>query len=383
MTCTSRFLTSSLTLLASLTAQNQALELTTGIDGGVAYPFDARMVPPTGITVEAWVTYDDSTIPTGGFYWPTVARQNVTPNQESWNLRVSAANTGNRQLQFIVRASTNALYNTTYTFVPGEFANWTHIAGTFDGRDIKLIVNGIEVSSFTIPITSRVANNGGELRVGNGYPVAPGNEAWNGKIDEVRIWPMARTAGEIANAMQYESLDLPSSQLVLPLNGSYNSLDGALVGTPYGTVAFSAGEPTIQATTPLVFNVGPPSSTCARQAELMVGSLPQVGNLDFRFWCVQGPTPAESPAGAAFFAGSGLTGVPVLGITLNIDPNTIITSIVQTPAGNALGNSSLALPIPNNPIFVGSGYVVQWIYLDATCGSQGFSASNGLLFGIQ
>src|SRR5690606_37619895 len=239
------------------------------------------MVPPTGITVEAWITYDDSTVPTGLFYWPTIARQNVTPQQESWNLRVSAGNNGTRRLEFIVRASTNQLYNAGYVFQPAEFANWTHVAGTFDGQMIKIIVNGVEVSSFTIPGSSRVANNGGELRVGNGDPVAPGFETWNGKIDELRVWPMARTAAEIANGMQYESLGLPGSMLVFPFNGSYDTLDGSLTGAPYGTVAFTAGEPTMQVTTPVVFQLGSASSTCTRQAELLIGSVPEIGNLGF------------------------------------------------------------------------------------------------------
>ena len=59
---------------APLVAQATGIQLTNGVDGGVVYQYDARFVPPTGITVEAWITYDDSTIPTGTYRWPTIAR---------------------------------------------------------------------------------------------------------------------------------------------------------------------------------------------------------------------------------------------------------------------------------------------------------------------
>ena len=87
MTCTRMVLAALVTTIlagATLAQANQALQLTTGVDGGVIYQYDPRFLPQTGITVEAWVTFDDSTMPTGQNYWPTIARMNVNPNQESW-----------------------------------------------------------------------------------------------------------------------------------------------------------------------------------------------------------------------------------------------------------------------------------------------------------
>jgi hypothetical protein len=42
-------------------------------------------VPPTGLTVEAWVRFDDASMPTGVPYFPTVIGQNVGA-QPSWLL---------------------------------------------------------------------------------------------------------------------------------------------------------------------------------------------------------------------------------------------------------------------------------------------------------
>ena len=86
-------------LPALLAAQNQGLELVHNVNGGVVYQFDPRMVPATGLTVEAWITYDGAGIPLDGIYrWPTIARQNTSPFQESWNFRVNANNSGQRRL---------------------------------------------------------------------------------------------------------------------------------------------------------------------------------------------------------------------------------------------------------------------------------------------
>jgi hypothetical protein len=366
-------------------AQNQALQLTTGIDGGVAYAFDARMVPPTGITVEAWITYDDATLPLGGTYWPTIARQNVTPQQESWNLRVSAGGTGARNLQFIVRTQSNTLHAATYSFAPGEFLAFTHVAGTFDGQQIRLWKDAVQVASFTIPALSEVVNNGGELRLGNGDPVLPGNETWNGTIDMVRIWPMARDAAELAATRQLDAVALPGGVLEFPLNGSYASADGTVLGTAYGTSAFVPGVTGLGAVAPLTLALGQPSTTCPRAAGMLAGSVAQVGNTAFTLWCVRGPRPTVSPAGALFAAAAPApSGQPtVLGLSVAWDLTTLITSAVLVPPTNALGNASFALPIPAVPSLAGAGWVFQFAFFDNVCGAAGFSSSDGLLFTIQ
>ena len=366
-----------------LPAQNQALQLTTGVDGGVEYQFDARMVPPTGITVEAWVTYDDSTIPTGQGYYPTIARQNISPSQESWNFRVSAVTTGQRNLQFIVRTN-NGFFSASYLFAAGEFVLPTHLAGSFDGTTIRLFKNGVQVAQGTVPVLSEVLNNAGLLRIGNGDPSAPGNEAWNGTIDEVRIWPMARSAAEIGATLVQELGPMPGGVLGFAFNGNYDSIDGTLLGTTFGTTALVPGA-TLTPTTSTLLTLAVPSSNCTRKPEILVGSLPQLGNSAFAFWCVRGPRPAASPAGVVFAADSAAppNQPPILGLALAFDPTTIAASAVLAPPTNALGNATFALPIPNQPTLAGLGWVFQFGFLDAQCGPQGITTSNGLLFAIQ
>ncbi|MCC7061804.1 MAG: LamG domain-containing protein [Planctomycetes bacterium] len=372
-------------LAGAAVSQNQAIQLTTGVDGGVDYAYDPLMLPATGITVEAWVTFDDSTVPTGFYYWPTVARQNVNPNQESWNLRVSSGNAGARSLQFIIRTTANALYSATYNFAAGEFLQPTHLAGTFDGQTIRIHKNGVQVATYVIPGTYALNNLGGTLRVGNGDPVAPGREAWNGTIDELRVWPMARTAGEIAASMGQELAGMPGGVLAFHMNGTYDETDHNLVGSTFGTIGFVPSQAALTSLAPLTFQQGAATTTCTRIPELTLGSAPTLGNADFSLYCVRGPLPANANLGvviAAFGAAPG-SQPPFFGVNLAFDINTVVAQSLLLPATTLLGNARFQLPLPSDPSFTGVGFLFQFGFQDAACGPQGFTASNGLLFLMQ
>ena len=172
--------------------------------------------------------------------------------------------------------------------------------------------------------------------------------------------------------------------LTFPLNGSYDSSDLTVVGTAFGTSTFVAGT-TLQPAGGVLVTLAQPSSICARKPQLLVGSLPQLGNTAFAFWCVRGPRPASSPAGVVFAADSPapVGQPPILGLDLAFDLSTIAASAVLAPPTNALGNATFPLPIPNQPSLTGLGWVFQFGFLDAQCGAQGITTSDGLQFVIQ
>ena len=78
----------------------------------------------------------------------------------------------------------------TITLVPGEFA---HVAATFDGTSVKLYVNGVlKHTGAGTPATPTTSD--GQLRIGiNGS----GGEAFQGIIDEVKIFAEALDASQI------------------------------------------------------------------------------------------------------------------------------------------------------------------------------------------
>jgi hypothetical protein len=73
---------------------------------------------------------------------------------------------------------------------------WQHVAVTYDGTTARLFKNGVQVASVagTLPIVTSAPNT---TRIGD-YAVTPGARNFPGRIDEVRIWNVARAPGDIA-----------------------------------------------------------------------------------------------------------------------------------------------------------------------------------------
>lgn len=383
MHCTTPAL--ALLFATTLAAQNQAIQLTTGVNGFVDVPASALLVPSTGITVEAWITFDDATVPIGGlYYWPTIARQNVNPSAESWVLRVGSANTNNRTVEWKVRTP-SGLQAVIYTFAPGEFLNWTHLAGTYDGTTLTIFKNGLQVAQQVLATAAAINNAGGVLRIGDGDQSNLGNEVWNGMIDELRVWPFPRTAGEIAATMNQELQLMPGKALSFNLNGTYLDSSNNLLGTATGAVAFVPGQATLAVEYAPGVVIGNSSTTCSNSIDAQVGSVPSVGNANFAVWCSQAPLPSAAPLGLAI---GGFQGAPpgqpqIFGIDFALDITHILARTILIPASTGLGNVRLPLPIPNTPGLVGVGMVFQFVFVDATCGPQGYSASNGIAFGVR
>ncbi|MGL6282504.1 MAG: LamG domain-containing protein, partial [Microcoleaceae cyanobacterium] len=85
---------------------------------------------------------------------------------------------------------------------------WNHVATTFDGQKYRLYVNGVEVFVDERWQGSKLPNTQ-QLNIGK-----VDNNFFAGTIDEVRIWNVARSAGDIQNAM------------LTPLSGSEQGLVG-------------------------------------------------------------------------------------------------------------------------------------------------------------
>ncbi|MCB9883512.1 MAG: LamG domain-containing protein, partial [Planctomycetes bacterium] len=226
-------------LAVPVVAQNPACHFQQGMDNYLDVPYDPTILPQTGITVEAWVTYDSSTLGAGN-RWPTIVRQNPTPQSESYMLRVDAGSTANNNLRWLVR-TTNGVVTADWAFAVGALNGWSHVAGTFDGTKLELIVNGNVVS--TSNATGNLVDQGGPLRIGNGDLSSPGAEAWAGDVDEVRLWPFARTAAEIQSTMMAQLESVPGLVSTWNLNGNFVDTSGSNTATQIGTVNFIQNGP--------------------------------------------------------------------------------------------------------------------------------------------
>jgi hypothetical protein len=367
-----------LTLCGVAAAQNNGISFTNGgADEHVDVAWAQGLVPTRGITVEAWITFDDNTVPIGqGNRWPTIARQDVTAGQQSWFLRVGWSSTGNRNLEWVVDTGAGLRF-CVYRFAPNEFVNRTHVSCTFDGQTSVIHVNGVVAA--TLAAVGRIPDRGGILRIGNGDTSTPGAEVWNGTIDELRIWPFARTAAEITSSMGQELLLIPGG-ISFNFNGGFIDSSRMLVGVPTANVPFVMTA-ALSVAAAGGFAFGAASTTCAGdRLGASVGAASRHGNAAFSLICYDAPANAN---GAVFFSFARQTPpLSFLGILLHLDPAQLLPIGISV---GSLGNgaSRMALPLANNPTTVGVQFHSQFVFLAGTCGPFAIVGSEGLSVTIQ
>ncbi|MFB0554129.1 MAG: LamG-like jellyroll fold domain-containing protein [Phycisphaerae bacterium] len=131
------------------------------------------------ITVCAWVWHD-------AFRIGKIERY-VTVGQEVSVIRKMA----NGRLQFYIKTDGN-LRNLWVPDVLTE-GQWHHVAGTWDGLNQRLYIDGMEIAS---------QRPGGILGNTSNVTMSSGGEPFNGMLDEVRIYNRALTQDEIQVVMQ-------------------------------------------------------------------------------------------------------------------------------------------------------------------------------------
>jgi hypothetical protein len=154
-----------------------------GQDGYINVGRDPAFNITNQITVSAWIKV-------GGFdrEWQAI----VTKGDRSWRLQ---RNYGSSTLEFACSglAVPGAQYGSVFGIVDVDDGRWHHAAGTYDGQELCLYLDG------KLDVSSEAA---GKIRVDD-RPVYIGENAerpdrlWNGLIDDVRIYSYALSAAEI------------------------------------------------------------------------------------------------------------------------------------------------------------------------------------------
>lgn len=357
-----------LALAAITTAQNQGLVLQNGTTAHVDVPFAPTLVPTGGLTAEAWITYDGSTLGTG-WRFPTIFRMDPSPNQSSYFLRIEAGQTrANRLLWWV--STTNGDYSVSWTFTAGALTTWTHVAGTYDGSTLRLFVDGAQVAQGNG--TGTIQNRGGTFRIGNGDLTVSGGETWNGEIDEVRVWPFARSAAAIASTRNMALTSMPGEVSTWNLDGDATDSSGANPGAAVGAATFATNTLTL-APVPFPGTLGYGNATgCRTDGLSAVNALANLGNTGFAFVGTRAPANAIGFSLLSF--ASLTTPQPLFGVDLLVDLNAGVSTFVQA---NALGTCQVGFAVPNVPAFTGYSFHSQFAWLDLSC-ATGISASNAV-----
>lgn len=360
-------------LAAPAVAQNTGITMSNLVQGYVDVAYSPNLVPQTGITVEAWITYDETTIGTG-WRFPTLLRQGHTTNgSEDYFLRVESGNNNTRALRWKVVTVSGVSPTVNWNFAAGQLLNWTHVAATYDGSQAVLYVNGVQVGS-AVGNGSPIRDvNSESLRIGTGSDVGAPMEVWNGQIDEVRLWPFARSAAEIAATMNMQLDSIPGRVSTWNLDGHAFDTSGGQHATVSGGVTFTSNTLNLQVfPAPTVFSIGNGTAGCLGSLEATIGSVANAGNLAFA------ATATRFPANAIGFAAIAFSGAPgpltAGGIEYWLDP---ATTVLQVTTASAFGvmRQGLALPAWAPP---GMTFGFQFAALDP-CGPQGITASQAIV----
>ncbi len=127
-----------------------------------------------------------------------IAKFGDIPNNDSYTMQIS-----NGRPDMHIRSGGSWHHIQSSTVLP--LNQWSHVAGTFDGNEIKVYVNGVLTG--TLAFSGPIDVSSAIFRIG-GWA---GGHNFSGRIDEVRVWNTARTQAEIQNTMNSQILSPPSS----------------------------------------------------------------------------------------------------------------------------------------------------------------------------
>ncbi len=177
----------------------------------------------TTFTVEAWIN------PAQYGYGHVVSKALDDPNGggREWSIEFSDSGTFETLIYYLPQ-NPDYKYARSASAIPLNV--WTHVAGVYDGSSIYTYVNGqlVAVTADTSPIP----NTGVPLTIGNDYS---DDRPFNGVIDEVRVWNVARSQSQLQSTMNcplngdelglvgYWQFDEGSGQIAYDASGNGNN----------------------------------------------------------------------------------------------------------------------------------------------------------------
>ena len=153
-----------------------------GTDDYVSLPNEHDFDFTDSLTVAAWIKVDAFTTD-----WQAI----VTKGDGAWRLQRSG---GTNHIDFGTSGLSNGDLEGTTDVADG---NWHYIAGVYDGSTKYLYVDGNLDASASVTGTIAITDDTVEI----GANSNTGNKNFDGQIDEVRIWNVARTQNQIQGYM--------------------------------------------------------------------------------------------------------------------------------------------------------------------------------------
>ena len=181
--CVLLFLFNCFAVYGDTTGAGSALNFN-GNDNFVIVPDSPSLSFVTTLTVEAWI----NPITISNLHGIIVNKDDFYGTSREFDLDVTA------NLQFEIFSSPSA-YDYARDGDP-SLSTWSHVAGVYDGTSIHLYLNGTEVAS--APFTGSIPMTNVPISIGNSYTQ---DRPFDGTIDEVRVWNIARSQAQIQSTM--------------------------------------------------------------------------------------------------------------------------------------------------------------------------------------
>ena len=160
-----------------------------GVNDYVSVNSSAALNITSNLSLSAWVYRNSS-----GKYDCIIGKDNYAGNN-GYSLWIYDDD------KLTLRFGNSRIYKSSTSIPSGT---WVHVAGTFDGTNAKLYINGTLDSSY--PASAPTSNSGG-LYLGTPQD-AVGNPLFNfsGTLEDIRIWNIALTQSAIQSSMNNELL---------------------------------------------------------------------------------------------------------------------------------------------------------------------------------
>jgi hypothetical protein len=159
-------------------------------DDEVLMPDSAALEPPR-LTVEAWVR----NVGTPGAYRYVVSKGATGCDTSSYGIYTASA----QGLAFYVNGPSGYVVSPQATAAAVWDGRWHHAVGTYDGVTVRMFVDGAEVGSGR-PAPSSIAYGLPSKNLRLGTYRGDCDLPFTGDIDAVRIWNLALTQAEVAQA---------------------------------------------------------------------------------------------------------------------------------------------------------------------------------------
>jgi len=191
------------------------------------------------ITLSGWINRDDNLNSSN-----IIAKWNSGPTDTAYILRVTSSGgaASNSQIEMLIRNDSGTVVTAIENVGEVSINKWVHVLGTYDGSNIRVYYNGVELGSGTSQ-TGNIETSSASLKIGS-----RGTEYTEGKLSNISIYNSALSAEQVTTLYNNGKPSDLSTFAVTPVSwwrlGAVNSsFDGTNwtvldeIGTNNGTSA--------------------------------------------------------------------------------------------------------------------------------------------------